>query len=202
LRVRHRKDQGRPADAAVGDEDLRAVDDVTAAVPDGERLHPSGIGTRIGLGEAEGPDALARGHRRQEAALLLLAAEADDRIDGEQKPDRRADPRDLLDRDRAANAVELGAAECPRRLQSEVLQRLHLFDDFPGKTGVTIDVVGDRTQFGIGKHANRLADHFMLHAGIEIHVFTPNFLSAGGSAGRGDNRRQKINENPYRGVAL
>ena len=133
----------------------------------------------------------AAGHRRQEAALLLLAAEADDRIDrhavvdGEQKPDGRADTRDLLDRDRVADAVELGAAECPRRLQSEVLQRLHLFDDFPGKTGVTIDVVGDRTQFGLGKHANRLADHFMLHAGIEIHVFTPNFLSAGGSAGAG-----------------
>ena len=82
------------------------------------------------------------------------------------------------------------------------MERPHLLDNLPGETGVPVDVMGDRTQFGLGKHAHRLADHFMLHAGIEIHFFTPNLLSAGRLTGTGRKHTPKIKENQYRGVPL
>ena len=59
----------------------------------GARLHAAGIGTGIGLGEAEAADSLARGHPREPRLLLVLAAERPDRIHRERPldGDHRAD---------------------------------------------------------------------------------------------------------------
>ncbi len=208
-----RKDERRAADAAVGHEDLRPVDDIVLAVPDGDRLHPARIGAGVGLGQTEGADPLAAGHCREEAAFLLLGAESLDGIDphavvdGEAEADRRADAGDLLDGDRVADGVQLRAAIGLRRLEAEKMERSHLLDDLNGKAGVPVDIMGDRTQLGLGKHTHRLADHFMLHAGIEIHFFTPSLLtllllSAGRLTGAGRKHTPKIKENQYRSVPL
>ena len=139
LRIGNGEDQRRAADAAVGHEDLRAVDDIILAVPDGDRLHPARIGAGVGLGQTEGADPLAAGHRREEAAFLLLGAEPLDGVDphavvdGEAEADRRADAGDLLDGDHVADGVHLRAAIRLRRLEAEKMERSHLLDNPTGK---------------------------------------------------------------------
>src|SRR3989339_361709 len=191
LRIGNGEYQRCAANAAIGHEDLRAVDDIVIAVPDGDRFYTARIGAGIGLGQTEGADPLPPGHRRQKAAFLFLGAEPLDGVnphavvDGQAEAHRGTDARNLLDGDRVADTVHLRTAERLRRLEAEEMERSHLLDDLPRETGIPVDVAGDRTQFGLGKHAHRFADHFMFRAGIEIHFFTPNLLSTGRLAGTG-----------------
>src|ERR1700758_2234274 len=57
-------------DPEVRDPVLGPIDDPFIAVPDGDRLHPGGIGAGLGLGEGEGGRVLAGGAAREEAFLL------------------------------------------------------------------------------------------------------------------------------------
>ena len=63
---------------AVGDERLRAVDDVVLAVAAGGGLDALQVGAGAGFGHRDGADQLAARHARQPVALLLLAAVGED----------------------------------------------------------------------------------------------------------------------------
>ena len=68
---------------AVGDEGLRAVEDVAAVDPLGEGRDPGDVGPGAGLGDPEGADLLAGDRRAQEALVLVGGAEVEDRGSGD-----------------------------------------------------------------------------------------------------------------------
>ena len=86
LRIRHREHEVLVATEVAANEDLRPVDDVLVALPDGPCLHAGQVGSGVGLGEELPGDRLRLQDRRQEAALLLVGAEAPDGP-GEAAPD-------------------------------------------------------------------------------------------------------------------
>ena len=63
---------------SVGDEDLRAIDDVVIAVAHGRGFDALQVGARAGLGHGNGADQFAGGHARQVFFLQQLAAVIDD----------------------------------------------------------------------------------------------------------------------------
>ena len=62
----------------VGDEDFAAVEDIVVALQDGSGLGAAGVGSGVGLRQAEGADLLALGQGHQVLALLLLGAVGED----------------------------------------------------------------------------------------------------------------------------
>ena len=78
LRRLHGADEEVGADA-VGDEGLRAVDDVAAVDLLGEGGDAGDVGAGAGLGDPQRADLLAGDARHQPALLLLLGAEVEDR---------------------------------------------------------------------------------------------------------------------------
>ena len=62
----------------VGDEDFAAVEDIVVALQDGGGLSAAGVGSGVGLRQAEGADLLALGQGHQVLALLLLGAVSED----------------------------------------------------------------------------------------------------------------------------
>ena len=103
--VGHRHDHDDVADAAVGRERLRAVQDPPVAVAHRRGPHARGIAARGGLGQRPRANALAPGERHQEAPLLRLGAEHEDVrrteavVRGDRERHRRIDARELLDAD-------------------------------------------------------------------------------------------------------
>ena len=87
-RLRRRAGQQRHAEghvgAGVGDERLLAVDHPAAVAPLGPGADAAGVGTGVGLGQAEGPERPALGQRSQPALPLLVVAEQEEG----QRPDR------------------------------------------------------------------------------------------------------------------
>ena len=101
--------------ARVRDEALRAVDHVLVAVAAGVGEHRGRIGARARLGQRVGGERVARGEPRQEPLLLLLVPgelerERAELLHGEDQPARRADLRDLLDRDDGLERARADAA--------------------------------------------------------------------------------------------
>ena len=93
-----------PGHARVGDEALRAVEDVLVAVPPRLRAHRRRVGARARLGQRVRGQPLARGQLGQEARLLLVRRRQLDRqraelLHGEDEAARGAHLRDLLDGD-------------------------------------------------------------------------------------------------------
>ena len=113
-------------DARVRDEALAAVEDVLAAVAARGRAHRRGVGARARLGQRVRGEPFARREPRQEALLLLvgpreLEPERPELLHGDDQAARRADLRDLLDRDerhqrRRADAAVLLVEEDPEDL--------------------------------------------------------------------------------------
>jgi hypothetical protein len=109
-----RADEEVGADA-VGDEGLRAVDDVAAVDPFREGGDAGDVGAGARLGDAERTDLLAGDPRDQPALLLLFGAEVEDRrqcnrgvgVEAGCDAARSAGSRQLLDPDRV---VQVGAA--------------------------------------------------------------------------------------------
>jgi hypothetical protein len=118
--------------------------DVEVAVTVRPRLHRAGVRTRLGLGQAERGDDLARGHARQVLGLLLLGAEhdealaADADIGAEGRAESGADPAHLQDRKTLLLGGQVEAAVLLGDGQAEQAQRLHLRQH----------VVGDLVLFG------------------------------------------------------
>jgi hypothetical protein len=101
--------------AAVGDEALRAVDDVLVALADGGRAHARDVGAGVGLGQAErGELGSSVSMPRYFALELLGAAERDRRggeaVGAERGADARAAPAELLLDQQPVEVVEARAA--------------------------------------------------------------------------------------------
>src|SRR3712207_7322452 len=88
-----RGDRHDPGDVGsrVGDELLGAVDHPVAVVAPRARARVAGVRARLGLGQAERAEPLARAQLRQPLALLLLVAEDVDRLRAQRRV--RADGR-------------------------------------------------------------------------------------------------------------
>ena len=103
---------------AVGDEGLLAVEHVVVALAPRRGAHGLEVAARAGLGHGDGADQLARGHARQPAVLLHLAAIGMDVGRDDVRMQRKAQPagaraRDLLQQhgrmaEVAAAAIGLG----------------------------------------------------------------------------------------------
>ena len=98
----HDRDVGH---RAIGDPHLGAVENPVITVTPSCRAHRRGIGSRVGLGEAEAADGAAGGHLGKPARLLLLAAVGPDRehreraLHGHERPQAAVTGLELLGRD-------------------------------------------------------------------------------------------------------
>ncbi len=122
--IGQREERERIALAAIGDEHLRAGDEVAVAVPPRHRAQGLDVGARVRLGEAEAAARLAAGEARQEPRALLVrpVVEHDQRGHGvaiEDAGERHEPAADLLDHPRIGRDVEaepaIGAAARGRR---------------------------------------------------------------------------------------
>ena len=166
-RIGLREDDVDARDAGVRDEALRAVEHVGVAVAPRLGEHRRRIRAGAGLGERVGRQPLARGELRQEAPLLLLAAgelerERAELLHRQDQPARRADLRDLLDRDegreraRADPAVLLVGERREDRVLAEEL------DDVPRELRRLVDLGRPRRDPLAGKAPDELADLSLL----------------------------------------
>ena len=157
---------------AVGDEGLRAVDDVAAVDLLGEGGDAGDVGAGTRLGDPQGADLLAGDPGNQPALLLLLGAEVEDRrhrdrgVGVEPRGDaaRAAAAGQLLDPDRVVQMGAALAAQLLGELQPEEAElraaRVQLTGEFPrvlplGDVGR--DLLGDEA-------ADRLAQLLVLLA--------------------------------------
>ena len=119
----------------VGDEGLRAVDDVVVAVPDGGGGHRRQVRPDAGLGHADRGDQLAGDDSGQPALLLLLGAvaeevgQADVVVQGDAQPGARVrDAEELL----AEHGVEPEVGHSPAVV---LLRHLHAEESLPACGG-------------------------------------------------------------------
>ena len=105
------------ADAAVGDEDLGAIQDVTVPFLDRCRLGAGGVAACAGFGEAEAAQHFARGEQRHVALLLCVGSEVDYRrraqscVSGDSDGVRGVDFGHLMDDDHVAQQIQASAAQ-------------------------------------------------------------------------------------------
>ncbi len=139
LRDQHAEVGARP----IGDERLRAVDDVLVAVADRGRADAGNVGAGAGLGDAEAPDLLALDPGHQVALLLLLGAEEVDRrqdhvgLHGEGHVGAaRARVAHALGADQRVVVVAALAAVLLREAEAEVAQLAGALHDLGGPVGV------------------------------------------------------------------
>ncbi len=109
------EDDVEVGDAGVGDEALAAVEHVLVAVAPRLGAHRRRVRARAGLGQRVRGQPLAARKLRQEALLLLvrpgqLDPERAELLHGEDQAGRRADLRELLDRDEHHQRAGAGAA--------------------------------------------------------------------------------------------
>jgi hypothetical protein len=107
--------------AAVGDEDLLAVDEVAVALLRHTRDDAAEIGAGLRLGQIHRPLQLARREARQIALLQLVAAVL---LDVDRRSRRKADDGHEA-RVGACNHLEVGAVEERREAVAPVLRRQH-----------------------------------------------------------------------------
>ena len=158
-------------DAGVRDEPLRAVEDVLVAVAPRGRAHRGRVGARAGLGERVGREPLARREPRQPRALLLvrpaeLEPERAELLHGEDQPARRADLRDLLDRDEREQRAGAGAAVLLVEEQPEDPVLAEELDDVPRELVRGVDLGRARRDPLARERAYQLADLALLVAPI------------------------------------
>ena len=73
-------DDGHVGEGSAGDPHFFAVQDVVAAIFFGAGAHAAGVGTEVGLGEAEAAEFFSCGHLRQPFIFLLVGTEGVDGI--------------------------------------------------------------------------------------------------------------------------
>ena len=163
VRIGLREDGVELGDAGVRDEALAAVEDVLVAVAPGRRPHRGGVGAGAGLGQRVGGQPLPGREPRQVALLLLLRAgelepERAELLHGEQQAARRADLRDLLDRDEREQRAGAGAALLLVEEQPEQLVLAEELDDVPRELVRLVDLGRARRDALARERAHELAD--------------------------------------------
>ena len=163
VRIGLREDGVEVRDAGVRDEALAAVEDVLVAVADRGRPHRGGVGAGAGFGQRVRGQPLAGRELRQVALLLLLRArelepERAELLHGEQQAARRADLRDLLDRDEREQRAGAGAAPLLVVEEAEELVLAEELDDVPRELVRLVDLGRTRRDALARERAHELAD--------------------------------------------
>ncbi len=126
-----------------------------------------GVGARPGLGERVGGEHLPRSEPRQPRRALLrrpreLQPERAELLDGEDQPGRRADLRDLLDRDEGEQRSRAEPAVGLVEEQSEDAVLAVELDDVPGERVRGVDLGGARRDALARQRADQLAQLTLL----------------------------------------
>ena len=116
-----------------------------------------------GLGQCVGGQHLARSEAREEAALLLLRAgelepERAELLHREDEPTRRADLRDLLDRDKGEQRPGAGASVLLVEEEPEDAVLAIELDDVPRELVRLVDLGSTRRDAVAGDRAHEVAD--------------------------------------------
>ena len=156
----HRVEAGH---ARIRDEPLTAVQDVLVAVPPSLGPHRCRVGARTRLRERVGPEPLAAREAREPPVALHVGARELDReraefLDGEDKPGRRADLRDLLDRDEEHEHAGAGAAVALLERKAQQLVLAEELDHVPRELGGGVDLGRARCDPLAREGANERAD--------------------------------------------
>ena len=167
IRIGLREDGVEVGDAGVGDEALAAVEDVLVAVADRGRPHRGRVGAGAGLRERVGGQPLAAREPRQVRLLLRLRAgelepERAELLDREQEAARRADLRDLLDRDEREQRARARAAVLLVEEETEDLVLAEELDDVPGELVRLVDLGRARGDALARERADELANLALL----------------------------------------
>ena len=167
---------------AVGDPQLRTVQDVAVALSVGAQPHRDDIRAGLGLAHGERTDMLARDQLRQVFALLRLAAVAPDLVDAEVRmrtvgeADRSRGAAHFLHRDAMRQIAHAGAAvffldgdpvqaECP-----------HFRPQLDREAVGPVDLGGERGDAVLGKAAHRRPQHVDLGAEVKVERRKPRVL--------------------------
>ena len=158
--------QQQIGDIAAGDEDLAAADQDVVAVRLEAGLHAGGVAARLCFGDHQRYQP-AFGHARQQAALLLLAAVGDHRLDAVEagRPDNAGGGAGLADlaHARKIGAVGHGRAAVGLRnehgVQTEPVDRFYIV---PGKLGGAIVVLRARRDLRAGESLHAGEEHALL----------------------------------------
>ena len=162
-----REDGVEARDASVGDEALAAVEDVLVAVTDGGRPHRGGVRAGFRLGQRVRGQPLTAREPRQVGLLLRLRAgelepERAQLLHGEQETARRADLRDLLDRDEGEQRAGARASPLLVEEQPEELVLAKDLDHVPRKLVRLVDRGRTRSDALARERAHELADLALL----------------------------------------
>jgi len=167
---------GYVAGNPVRDPALGSVEDPVVTILDGYALHPAGIASRVGLGQAPGPDPFAGGEFGEVFPFLLLVAELQDVAGAEggvgshREADGAAYLGDLLDhRDvflvtQATAIVFLGNQHAQEALFAQFVHEVHR------KVLLLVPFHDIRADMGLRKVACALADE--AHVPCKMMVFT------------------------------
>jgi hypothetical protein len=136
-------------DAGVRDEALRSVQDVLVAVAERRAAHRGRVGAATGLRQCVRAQPLAACQPRQVAILLLirsreLQSERAELLHGDDEPARRADLRDLLDRDQREQRARAEPAVLLVEQQPEDVVLTIQPDDVPRELVRRVDLRGAR----------------------------------------------------------
>ena len=174
--VGHGDDDEHVGVAAVGDENLAAVEHPLVAVEDSGGLLTGGVGTGVGLGEAEGADPLAAGELGQVLHLLLLGAGLKDGggaeagVGGEDDARGGADAAELLDGHAVHDVGAAGTAVLRGDGDAHQADLGHLLNGLHGETLLLVDFGGEGLDLLLCKLANHLQEEFFLFGEAKIHI--------------------------------
>ncbi len=175
LGIGHGEDHEGLGHSAVGDEALGAVEDVVVALQHGGGLLAGGVGTGVGLGQAEGADLLAGQQVRQVLHLLLLGAVLKDGgaaqrgVGGDDNGGGAAHLGQLLHAHGVGQHIAAGAAVLLGEVDAHHAQLAHLLHGLHGEALFLVDFLGQRLDLVLGELAVHLADHLLFFRQVKIH---------------------------------
>ena len=163
FRVGLREDGVELRDSGVRDEPLRPVENVVVTFTPRRGAHRRGVRARPGLGERVRAQPFAGCKPRQVARLLLVVArklepERPELLHRQDQPARRADLRDLLDRDERQQRPGAEAAVLLIEEQPEEVVLPEELDDVPGKLMALVDFRRPRRDPLARELANEITD--------------------------------------------
>ena len=162
-----RPDDGHIGDAAVGDPGLLAVEDPGIAVAARGGAHAGGIGSEIGLGQAEASDGLAALQGGEPLLLLLLAAVGEDGVHderalhGDEAAHAGIDALEFL-HDEAVLGIAHAGAAVAFEVGAEEAEVGHFRYDLGGKAPVAEAIADQRQNAFLGEPPRGLPHHQLL----------------------------------------
>src|SRR6266513_4014839 len=165
LRIERRENDEHLGDRRIGDERLRAVDDVRVAVAARDRLKTAGVAARAGLGESVRAD-LPSGQEVGKVALAKCVRTADidrgpaqTRRAADDVPERRVRARELLDRDAVPELAETLSAHLLAESETEEAHGGHRVDHGPRYLVLLFDLALERREPLFDELADRTLEH-------------------------------------------